>query len=404
MSRSSTFPASHILVIGAGAFGLAAAIELRRRGHSVTVLDPGPVPHPLAASTDISKVIRMEYGPDELYTELGERAREGWLAWNREQAERGEAPLYHETGVLMLSRDPMAAGGFEHESWTLLRRRGHSPERMDQTTVRHRFPAWSGAAYRDGFFHARGGYAESGRAVAAMARRAAAVGVSLAAGTPVASLLERSGRIVGVRDAAGREIGADHVVAAVGAWTSKLIPALAQAIRPTGHPVFHLRPRDAEPFRARSFPVFTADIARTGYYGFPLNRDGVVKIGHHGVGTPTDPDASRFVSPAAFDSLRLFLTDTFPALADAEIVYTRLCLYADTQDGDFWIARDPEREGLTVASGDSGHGFKFAPILGTVNADAVEGRPNPVLERFRWRPEVRLPHGREAARHRSSRS
>jgi glycine/D-amino acid oxidase-like deaminating enzyme len=385
-------------VVGAGVFGLAAALELRRRGHAVTLVDPGPLPHPLAASTDISKVIRMEYGPDQLYTELGERAREGWLAWNQEQAARGEEPLFHETGLLMVSRDPMTAGGFEYESWTLLRRRGHAPERMDHVTVRSRFPAWSGAPYRDGFFHAKGGYAESGRAVAVMARRAGEIGVTLMVGGQVASLVERSGQVTGVRDASGREIGADHVLVAAGAWTAKVVPELAPSIRATGHPVFHLRPRDPGVFHPERFPVFTADISRTGYYGFPLNRDGVVKIGNHGVGTAIDPDAARFVPAQAFDRLRLFLADTFPALADAEIVYHRLCLYADTQDGDFWIARDLARPGLTVASGDSGHGFKFAPVLGAVIADGVEGRANPVLERFKWRPDVRLEHGREAAR------
>ena len=144
--------------------------------------------------------------------------------------------------------------------------------------------------------------------------------------------------------------------------------------------------------------MFTADIARTGYYGFPLHRDGVVKIGHHGPGVPVDPDAPRSVSDRQLADLRAFLADTFPALLDAELVYTRLCLYADSQDGDFWIARNPDRPGLTVASGDSGHGFKFAPVLGDLIADALEAKPNPVLERFRWRPEVRLAHGREAAR------
>jgi glycine/D-amino acid oxidase-like deaminating enzyme len=75
-----------------------------------------------------------------------------------------------------------------------------------------------------------------------------------------------------------------------------------------------------------------------------------------------------------------------------------LCLYADTQDEDFWIAPDPQRPGLTVASGGSGHGFKFAPVLGAIIADAVERRESPWLSKFRWRPEVVLDQGREAAR------
>ena len=70
------------IVVGGGIFGLTSALELRNRGYAVTLLDAGPIPHPLAASTDISKVVRIEYGADEAYTCLAEDAREGWLSWN----------------------------------------------------------------------------------------------------------------------------------------------------------------------------------------------------------------------------------------------------------------------------------------------------------------------------------
>ena len=139
-------------------------------------------------------------------------------------------------------------------------------------------------------------------------------------------------------------------------------------------------------------------MARTGYYGFPVNAQGVVKIASHALGRPIDPDAPRHLAPVYQTRLRRFLHDTFPALADAPVVYTRLCLYADTQDEDFWIAPDPERAGLTVAGGGSGHGFKFAPVLGDLIADAATDVVNPTLDRFRWRPEVTLAHGTEAAR------
>ena len=67
-----------------------------------------------------------------------------------------------------------------------------------------------------------------------------------------------------------------------------------------------------------------------------------------------------------------------------------MCFYCDTHDGNFWIAPDPERSGLTIAAGDCGHGFKFAPVLGGIIADAVEGKSNPLLGKFRWRPEVKV--------------
>ena len=75
---------SKVIVVGAGINGVTAAIELRRRGHKITLIDPGPLPHPLAASTDISKAIRTAYGPDEDYSALAERAIPLWRKWNEE--------------------------------------------------------------------------------------------------------------------------------------------------------------------------------------------------------------------------------------------------------------------------------------------------------------------------------
>jgi glycine/D-amino acid oxidase-like deaminating enzyme len=76
-------------------------------------------------------------------------------------------------------------------------------------------------------------------------------------------------------------------------------------------------------------------------------------------------------------------------------------MYCDTHDGNFWIAPDPEREGLVIAAGDCGHGFKFAPVLGEIIADAVEQKSNPILEKFRWRPAVPVGTGTDVARFRS---
>src|SRR5437660_391753 len=128
-----------VVVIGAGIFGVTAALELRRRGCTVRLVDPGPVPHPLAASTDISKAVRLEYGADEEYSALGERALDGWRRWNQDLGE----PLFHETGVLFLRRTPAAPGTFEGDSLAVLTRRGHRPERVSAADVRARFPAWN---------------------------------------------------------------------------------------------------------------------------------------------------------------------------------------------------------------------------------------------------------------------
>jgi glycine/D-amino acid oxidase-like deaminating enzyme len=382
-------------IVGGGMFGVTAAIALRERGHAVELFDPGPLPHPDAASTDISKVVRIEYGADETYTELGEQAQAGWRRWN---AEGGE-PLYHETGILALSRKPFAPGGYEHDSFRMLLKRGHRPERLGPEQVAARFPAWRTADYADGFYHARGGYAESGRVVARLVARARRLGVEIVAGRRFARLLERGSKVTGIITDDGQAWLARQVIIAAGAWTGSLLPHLAEILRPSGHPVFHLRPTDPTPYRAGRFSVWCADVANTGWYGFPANRDGIVKVANHGVGKIQHPDLPRQITPGYEERLREFLRASLPGLADAPIVSTRLCFYCDTFDEHFWIARDPDRDGLIVAAGDSGHGFKFAPVIGDIIADIAEGQPHPLAHRFRWRPEVHPAAGEEASRH-----
>jgi glycine/D-amino acid oxidase-like deaminating enzyme len=380
----------HVAVAGGGIFGATAARALARRGHRVTLVDPGPLPHPLAESTDISKMVRLDYGADAGYTELAERALDGWRAWNR----AGPAPLFHETGVLFIARAPLAPGGFEHESFALLRARGHRPERLDAADIARRYPALRAGAFVDGYYNPEGGWVEASRVVERVLAEAAALGVTLRAGCAARAVADDGSRLL---LADGSALAADAVLVAAGAWTPLLCPALSGALRPHGQAVFHLRPRAPADFAAERLPAFGADIARTGFYGFPLHA-GVVKIGHHGPGVETDMQRGERVVPGAIEAdLRALLADALPGLADAEIAFRRLCVYCDTRDGHFWIARDPARPRLTVAAGGSGHAFKFAPVLGDLIADAVLGEPVP--PRFRWRPEA-TSAGQEAARYR----
>ena len=385
-----------IIVVGAGINGVTAAIELKKRGHKVTLVDPGPLPHPLAASTDISKAVRAAYGADEDYTELAERSIALWRRWNKEFG----VELYHEIGVMFVRQREMKPGDFEYESFKILEKRGHKIERVNSAQAWKRFPAWNPELYRDGILELEAGYAESGRVVALLIQqRAKSLGVEVRESARFSQLDEGGDRVKGILLENRERIPGDVVVMAVGAWTPYVLPFTRKFFRATGQPVFHLKPRQPELFLPECFPVFGADISTTGYYGFPLNREGVVKIANHGAGREMSPESSeRAVTAQEESNLREFLSSTFPALAEAPIVYTRICLYCDTNDGDFWIARDPDRSGLVVATGDSGHGFKFAPVLGEIIADAAEEKSNPLLQKFRWRPDVPSGSGTDAAR------
>lgn len=370
-----------IVIVGAGVFGLTAALELCRRGWRVTMIDPGPVPTPTAASTDISKVVRMDYGADQLWTELGRRSIARWREWNEESGQ----PLFHNDGFLVLSRAPMQPGGFEFESFKLLTAQGERLERLDSTAVARRFPGWAADKHPDGYLSPSGGWAASGATVAWLAQKARRAGVQVFEQCAFFRLLEHGSRVVGVRAKDGREFRADLTLLATGAWTPTLLPELSDVMWATGQPVLHFRVANPADWQAPRFPVWAADIGRTGWYGFPALADGTLKVANHGPGRRVHPDEPRQVSPDDEPRFRAFLRDTFPALADAPLISTRLCLYCDTFDGNFWLDHHPQRPGLVVAAGDSGHAFKFAPVLGWLIANVVEENKESTHERFAWR-------------------
>ena len=381
----------HILIVGGGIMGVTAALELRRRQANVTLIDPGPLPHPEASSTDISKMVRMDYGSDELYTEWMEEAFPRWREWN---ARWGEA-LYHEDGFVIMTNEAMRPGGFEYESYRLLRERGYQPERLGAGALAARFPAWNAAHYVDGYYNALAGWAESGRVLARLIDEARAAGVEMREGAAMKQLLTDDKRARGVLLTDGQRLTGDAVIVAAGAWTPALLPHLREMMWVVGQPVLHFQPAEAALFAMPHLTGFAADISNTGWYGFPLH-EGVVKIANHGEGVRLDPRGPKIVGAGEEARFREFLRETFPALAEAPCVKQRLCLYCDTWDGHFWIDNDREYPGLLVATGGSGHAFKFAPVFGELIADVLEGRANRFAERFAWRERGEL--GKEDAR------
>ena len=372
---------SQLLIVGAGVFGASAALELAQRGHAVTLIDPGPLPHPRASSTDISKMVRADYGSDLFYTRLAREAIAGWRRWN---AESGQT-LYHETGFLILTGQAMQPGEFEYDSRESLQSLGQEVERMNGESLQQRFPIWNPAAFPDGYYNPSAGWAASANVVQWLLECARKAGVVLRQGETMQALLMNGARVTGIRTDAGDELRADAVIVAAGAWTPTLLPWMQEAVKCVGQSVYYLQPDHPERYLAERFPPWAADISNTGWYGFPVQPDGTLKIANHGAGIPADARYDTTV-PAELDkALRGFLKNTFPDLATTPIKSRRLCFYCDSWDGNFWFDHDPEREGLFVATGGSGHGFKFAPMIGQLIADRFEGKANEWASRFRWR-------------------
>jgi glycine/D-amino acid oxidase-like deaminating enzyme len=389
---------TNYLVIGAGIFGISAAIELRRRGHSVSVINPDKIPHPLAASTDISKIIRMEYGSDEEYMDMAIESMALWREWNGLLGEK----IYHEIGFAILSSQSIEneKQAFERNSYHLLAKKGFQPERLNAGKIAAYFPAFNTDKYEDGIYHKIAGFAESGRALELLAKFALKMGVQIFEKQTAGKIIIKNNKAEGVQTAEGQIFYADHIVVCAGNFTPFLIPELRPYFKITGHPVFHLKPKNPALFIPPNFPVFSADISNTGWYGFPLHpKKQVVKVALHSEGLELHPaNDERVVYDSDIEKLRKFLRESIPDLADAPIVFTRRCCYTDTLDGHFWIDCHPEIKNLTIGSGGSGHGFKMAPSVGKMIADVATGNPHQWSDRYRWRDLDATTVQREEAR------
>ncbi|MHC5065058.1 MAG: FAD-dependent oxidoreductase [Planctomycetota bacterium] len=383
-----------ITIVGAGIFGTTAALSLRRRGQRVRLIDSGPLPRPndLAASVDSSRAVRSEYGDDLFYVDLAKQAMEHWREdWNQRWGET----LFEEAGMLLASSQSLEGESFESHCYRSVCERGEQVERMDSSTLVRKFPQWSAETWVDGYFNPAAGFARAERTLRLLLDDAVAAGVEMHGSCSMAQLISSGDQIIGIRSTDAREFHGDAVLLASGAWSPELLPELEPVLRASAQTLVYFKPDDPSPFAADRFPFWAWDIARLGWYGFPASEDGLVKVGHHGPGRALPLD-QREADPNIEPALRTFLRATLPALAKAPAAATKVCLYTDSIDGDFWIGPVPGRAGLFVATGGSGHGFKFAPLLGDLIANSVEGVSDPRLERFAWRKPD--PGAREQAR------
>lgn len=384
------------LIAGAGIFGITTAVELARKNYKVAVINPDNIPHPLAASTDISKAVRMEYGNDLEYMEMAIKSIDKWKGWN----EWFNDVLYYEVGYVMISSSDIAGDtpSFEQDCYHQVNKRGFVTDLMDAKSISKLYPVFNLPEHYSGFFNPVGGFAASGKTVSTLTAYARELGVDVLERQTAYEILLENNRACGIKTREGDTFLAGEVVICAGNFTPYLLPELMPFFRVTGHPVFHLKTAKPELCVPPALPVFALDISRTGWYGFPLHpSEQVVKIANHGEGLVLHPEKDeRIVYPEDEAALRSMLDGFMPELATDPIVYTRRCCYTDTLDGHFWIDRHPEIEGLTVGSGGSGHGLKMAPVIGEMIAATAMQEKHGWSDRFGWRelsPETKNEEG-----------
>src|SRR2546426_352704 len=146
--------------------------------------------------------------------------------------------------------------------------------RVTPVDPRNRSPAWRAQHYADGFYHARGGYAESGRVVEKLAEACRHQGVDWRLGVRFGGLLEEGSRVGGIRSTSGERLPADRVLVAAGAWTPNILPHLAGSFRITGHPIFHFRPPNTRLTESGPSRCSRRTSPAPGWTAFPLIRAG----------------------------------------------------------------------------------------------------------------------------------
>ncbi len=362
-----------IAVIGAGVFGAWTAWHLARRGQRVLLLDAYGPANSRASSGGESRIIRMGYGADEIYTRWSQNA---YAQWQKFFASSGHRDLFYKTGVLWLAAEHDQR---VRDSAITLKRCDVPFEQLDRSALEARYPQIGLGEIAGGLLESESGVLMARRAVAAVvedAMRSGAEYRTAAVATPRSS----GGKVVSLKTSSGESIIANTFVFACGAWLGKLFPdVLGGRIFPSRQEVFFfgIPPGDVR-FSPPALPTFLFQEELS--YGMPDLESRGLKIALDAHGECVDPDTqSRIVSPKAIDKIRAHVVRRFPALRNAPIVETRVCQYENTSSGDFLIDLHPEMDNVWFVGGGSGHGFKHGPAIGEYVAarmlDDAAGEP-----------------------------
>ncbi|MEP6938250.1 MAG: FAD-dependent oxidoreductase [Rudaea sp.] len=347
------------VVVGAGCFGAWTAHALVRAGHKVLLLDAHGPAHSRASSGGESRVIRMGYGPDELYTRWSVRSLAAWKAL----AARSRRPLFRQTGMLWLAG---AGSDYVVETERTLARAGVPQEHLTASELSRRFPQISTSGIDCALWEPGSGALMARQAVQTLVAESIAEGlnyrtaaIAVADETAAGTTMDR----IVTRD--GTQYSAARYVFACGAWLPKLFPRLlGSRIFPTRQEIFFFAtPPGDDAFSAPAMPAWFHHPALV--YGIPdLDHRGFkISVDEHG--PAIDPDREdRAPGADALARARAYLAIRFPKLAGAALAESRVCQYENTANGDFIIDRHPAFDNVFIAGGGSGHGFKHGPAVG----------------------------------------
>ena len=351
-----------VAVVGAGVFGAWTARHLQSRGKRVVLIDAYGPGSSRASSGGETRVTRMGYGSQDIYTRMSWNALTQWKQLQRDTGDR----IFVETGMLWLARDRDA---LTLDTVRVLEQERIPHEKLERADLVKRYPQVDFGPITWAVYEPRSGALFARRAVQTVVREFEKAGGALVVSKAEAPKGDGKATSIRVGDKA---IEADTFVFACGPWLGKVFPdVLGERIFPTRQEVFYLGvPPGDDRFAPPKMPTwidFGAEI-----YGIPdLEARGFkVAIDQHG--PRFDPDSGeRVVTPESVARVRAFVAERFPALLNAPIVGSEVCQYENSSNGDLLVDRHPSMANVWLVGGGSGHGFKHGPSLGAYVADRV---------------------------------
>jgi sarcosine oxidase len=363
-----------VVVCGLGAMGSAAVHHLARRGRRVLGLERHAPGHDHGSSHGATRIIRLGYFEHPSYVPLLRRAYELW----RELEAAAGQPLLHVTGIAEIGPpdSTLVRGTLAAAHLHALRH-----EVLTAAELAQRYPAFRLPADYVAVVQPDGGFLEVEPSIAAQIALATAAGAEIRSNETVQAIEPRADGVRVVTDRGTLEAGT--AIVTTGAWAGSLLPALAAQLRVTREVMAWFKPIDVASLSP--CPVFIIESRHGMHYGIPPHGGAGIKVAkHHHRDEAVDPDGyDRAVSAQDEALIRPAIAEHLPA-ANGALIAAKTCLYTMTPDGDFLIDRLPGAPNVIVASPCSGHGFKFAPVIGEILADlATTGTTRHDISRFR---------------------
>lgn len=371
----------HVVIVGAGIIGLATAYNLLRQGmHQVTVLEQATVDHRQASSHGISRLLRFEYGNDTFYPEMVRLSLKHWKQLEQYTQQR----LYTQTGTLGMGRGP---DSLSEQSYHTLRSLGYPLERLSRQASAQRFPQFCTQDYDFLSYNANAGMLHASLCLQTLRTSIRQLGgIILEHHRATAIRHDNARQPIRIQLEALNEIVADRVVVAAGPWVHRILrDEIELPIQLTRQYLLYFANLPLKEFSLPAFPAFMAD----DLYGFPIHKYGNngpawLKAASHTFGAPAEPGELSTIDEQVIKNVAQRLYDLIPALKKAELAKVESYIYDVSLDEDFILDYLPQDKRIVLASGFTGHAFKFGILLGELlSALVCDDEPLVPLTRFR---------------------